>query len=245
MTEIPRRTVLARTVALAAGAVLASRGLSGAAYAAPKPPAPAELREAIRKARAQNDRVMAGIKSRNGWGMEKVADDQGNILTRPVPGTSLSVQTRMGEVAAVLVYVVQRFHYGIDSLREGDVVGWRKPGAVRKGLAESNQASGTAVQIRPNSYPSGTRGGLYPLEEVTIRDILAECEGVVRWGGDDDKPDESLFYIDVPPGDERLTKVAEKIWHWAYTPGQGSGVLVDPLQSQRRKAAEQLAGKQA
>lgn len=51
--------------------------------------------------------------------------------------------------------------------------------------------------------------------------------------------------IDVPPGDKRLTRVAEKIRLRAYTPGRGSGVLVDPLQPQRRKAAERLAGKQS
>ncbi|MFJ8440060.1 hypothetical protein [Kitasatospora griseola] len=70
---------------------------------------------------------------------------------------------------------------------------------MRRNLAESNQSSGTAVQIRPGSYPSGVRGGFYPLEVLTIRDILADCEGVVRWGGDDRVPDESLFYVDVAP----------------------------------------------
>ncbi|MFD7913764.1 hypothetical protein ACFV30_24085 [Streptomyces sp. NPDC059752] len=67
----------------------------------------------------------------------------------------------------------------------------------------------------------------------------------MRWGGDDPKPDESLFYIDVRPGDERLTKVAGKIWDWNYTPGQGSGVLVDTVQPQRRTSADRLAAQQS
>jgi hypothetical protein len=72
-----------------------------------------------------------------------------------------------------------------------------------------------------------------------------KCEGVARWGGDDRTPDESLFYIDVAPGDERLSKVVAKIRGWVYTPGKGSGVLVDTLEPQRRNAAKRLAGQQA
>ncbi|MFD8220796.1 hypothetical protein ACFV2U_45795 [Streptomyces sp. NPDC059697] len=68
---------------------------------------------------------------------------------------------------------------------------------------------------------------------------------MARLGGDDRTPDKSLFYIDVAPGDERLSKVAAKIRSRVYTPGKGSGVLVDTLEPQRRKAAKRLASQQA
>ncbi|WP_432176712.1 hypothetical protein [Streptomyces sp. Tue6028] len=246
--NLPRRTVLRRAVLMAAGATAGSQLLATPGYAAGRKPDPAKLREAVKKAQQRADErkahVLNGLRSKNGWEMEKVVDDRGNIYTRPVTGTPVDVQVRMGDVETVLVHVVRRFHYEIDSLRKGDVVGWRTPGSVRRGLAESNQASGTAVQIRPGSYPLGVRGGFYPLQELVIRDILADAEGVVRWGGDDRKPDESLFSIDVGPGDARLSAVAEKIRRWAETPGLGSGVLVDPLQPQRRKAAKRLAAQQ-
>ncbi|WKX12199.2 hypothetical protein [Streptomyces sp. NL15-2K] len=246
--NLPRRTVLRRALFITAGATLGSQLLATPGYAAGTDPDPEALRRAVRraqeKARAREARVLSGIQSKNGWEMEKVVDDRGNIYTRPAPGTPLDFQVRMGEVETVLVHVVTRFHYEIDALRKGEAVGWRKPGSVRKGLAETNLSSGTAVQIRPDSYPPGARGGFYPMEELVIRDILAECEGVVRWGGDDSRPNESLFYIDVPPGDERLTRVAEKIRGWTYTPGKGAGVLVDPLQPERRTAANRLAGQQ-
>ncbi len=244
--NISRRAALRRVAFVAAGVAVGSQALSFPAYAADKDPEPDKVREAVRRAQERNKRVLTGIPSKNGWEMEKTVDSHGHIYTRPVPATPLDgVQVRMAEVEAVLVHVVRRFHYEIDALRKGEVVGWHTPGSVRKGLAESNLASGTAVRIRPGSYPFGARGGFYPMEELVVRDILAECEGVVRWGGDDSKPDESLFYIDVPPGDERLIRVAEKIRGWAYTPGKGVGVLVDPLQPQRRKAAERLAGQQS
>ncbi|WP_411069538.1 hypothetical protein [Streptomyces sp. cmx-4-25] len=246
--DINRRAVLRRAAFMAVGVAAASQALSLPAFAAGRAPAPDldKIREKLRKAQERNKRVLTGVPSKNGWEMEKTADDRGHIYTRPVPGTPLDgVQMRMAEVETVLVHVVTRFHYEIDALRAGEVVGWREPGSVRKSLAESNLASGTAVQIRPGSYPSGTRGGFFPLEELVIRDILADCDGVVRWGGDDATPDESLFSIDVPPGDNRLVKVAAKIRGWSHTPGKGSGVLVDPQQPHRRASAKRLAAQQS
>lgn len=244
--DISRRAVLRRAAFVAVGVAAASQALSLPAFAAGRAPDPDKVREEIRKAQERNKRVLTGIPSKNGWEMEKTADDHGHIYTRPVPGTPLDgVRMRMADVETVLVHVVTRFHYEIDALRAGEVVGWRSPGSVRKGLAESNLASGTAVQIRPGSYPAGARGGFFPLEELVIRDILADCDGVVRWGGDDAKPDESLFSIDVPPGDDRLAEAAAKIRGWNHTPGKGSGVLVDPLQPQRLASAERLASRQS
>ncbi|MEV0924287.1 hypothetical protein AB0I99_04000 [Streptomyces spongiicola] len=244
--NISRRAALRRVAFVVTGTALGSQALSLPAQAAGNGPEPDRFRKEIRRMQERNERVMTGLASKNGWEMEKVADAHGHIYTRPVPGTPLDgVQMRMAEVETVLMHVISRFHYEIDALRKGDVVGWRKPGSVRKGIAESNLASGTAVQIRPGSYPSGARGGFYPMEEFVVRDILAECEGVVRWGGDDNRPDESLFYIDVPPDDERLAKVAAKIRDWNYTPGRGSGVLVDHLQPDRRKDAKRLAASQS
>ncbi|MFE1189326.1 hypothetical protein [[Kitasatospora] papulosa] len=244
--NISRRTALRRAAFVAAAAAVGSQVLAAPARAADRAPDPETLRKEIAAAQERNKRVLSGVPSKNGWEMEKLADDRGSVYIRPVPGTPLEgVRMRMGDVETVLVHVITRFHYEIDALRAGDVDGWRAPGSVRKGLAESNLASGTAVRIRPGSYPSGARGGFFPLQELVIRDILAECEGVVRWGGDDRKPDESLFSIDVPPGDERLKKAAARIRGWNHTPGLGAGSQVDPAQSQRRKAAERLAARQA
>ncbi|MFC9426773.1 hypothetical protein [Streptomyces sp. NPDC056987] len=244
-SHISRRAALSRVASIAVGITVGSHVLSLPAQAAGEDPNPDRVRQEIRKAQERNKRVLTGIPSKNGWEMEKTADDHGHIYTRPLPGLPLDgVRMRMGEVETVLIHVVSRFHYEINALRTGEVVGWRSPGSVRKGLAESNLASGTAVRIRPGFYPSGVRGGFYPLEELTLRDILADCEGVVRWGGDDRVPDESLFSIDVPPGDKRLTEVAAKIRGWTHTPGQGSGVIVDTRSPERRKAAERLAARQ-
>jgi hypothetical protein len=232
--------VLTRTAVITGAAIAASlpasQFLASPAYAAAvgKEPGPgtnplsAKVREAVRRAEARARRVMTGKPSRNGWEMERVADDGGNIFTRPVPGTPLAgIAVRMGDVETVLVHVVRRFHYEVEELRKGDVIGWRSPGKVRKGLPESNQASGTAVQIRPGAYPAGTRGGFYPQQRLVIEGILTELDGVIRWAGNDPKPDESLFYIAVRPNDPRLTTTAARIRRWNETPGRGAGVLTD------------------
>ncbi|WP_308013095.1 hypothetical protein [Streptomyces griseocarneus] len=173
----------------------------------------------------------------------------------PVPGTGVTVALRAGDVETVLVHVVRRFHYEVAALGEGQVVGHLDPARVRLSAPESNHASGTAVAIRPDWYPRGGRGGFFPLEMLVLRDILAECEGVVAWGGDHrGRPYEALFSIDVPPGDARLPRVAAKIRGWAARPAArtgtagsdtvGSGAAgtgpVDVLAPERRAAALRL-----
>ncbi|MFI0367614.1 hypothetical protein ACH35V_07020 [Actinomadura sp. 1N219] len=243
---LTRRAALQRAAFIAAGAAVGSQFLAGPGYASARNPELNKLREAVKRAeeraRQRKEHVSTGIPSKNGWEMEKVADDRGHIYTRPAPGTPIEVQVRMGEVETILVHVIRRFHYEVDTLLSNeDVVGWRAPHTVRRNLAESNQASGTAVQIRPGHYPASARGGFYPQQELVIRDILAELDGVVRWGGDDRKPDESLFYIDLKPGDPRLAKAAQEIRGWKDTPGMGAGSGIDITSPARRSTAKKLA----
>ncbi|MFB6636844.1 hypothetical protein ACFCYF_06265 [Streptomyces chartreusis] len=182
--------------------------------------------------------------SPNGWEIEERANDVSTVWTRRIPGTPCDVDVRLGDVATVLTHVVRRFHYEIDELRTGDLTGWRAPSRVRLDRPEGNQSSGTAVAIRPGSYPPGARGGFFPAELAVVRDILAECDGVVRWGGDDDRPYEALFSIDVPPDDERLTELVAKLRGWADDPGAGPGTPVDVTDKRRRRAAEALERRQ-
>ncbi|WP_326698139.1 hypothetical protein OG909_12790 [Streptomyces sp. NBC_01754] len=249
---ISRRALLGRTSALAGAAALAaipgSALLATPAYADSsysKTPTGEEITKAYRRFQRNKAQVRTDKSSTNGWEMEKTADGGGSIASRPVPGTPLAgVGVRTGDVETVLIHVVRRFHYEISELRRGDVIGWRSPGTVRKGLPEGNQASGTAVQIRPGFYPSGTKGGFFAQELVVLRDILAELDGVVRWGGDDRHADEALFYIDVEPGASQLTEVAQRIRAWNHTPGRGAGAPVDVQATGRRTASRSLEHRQ-
>jgi hypothetical protein len=184
-----------------------------------------------------------GGTSANGWPAQPGGEAGDAVRTIRVPGTDVSVAVLGGDVAVVLVHVIRRFHYEIDQLRHGEVGGHRAAG-VFPTRHETNHASGTAVDIRADWYPPGTRNGFFPHESDVIRDILADCEGVVRWGADLTPVDESHFQIDVAPDDARLRHVASKIRGWDSRPGAGAGVLVDPLTPARRKPALVLQRRQ-
>ncbi|MGR8007612.1 hypothetical protein [Streptomyces hypolithicus] len=248
-SPVSRRTILTRAAFIAAAAATVSlpgsQFLVTPAHAADQDPFSKAVRRAVARAKARNKRVLADARSANGWEIEKAADQDGSIFTRPVPGVPLAgVQVRLGGPEEALGHVIQRFHYEIDELREGDVIGWRAPDQVGKSRPESNQASGTAVQIRPGFYPAGAQGNFFPHQVVVIRDILAELNGVIRWGGDDRVPDESLFYIAVRANDPRLMKASGSIRTWRATPGLGAGTAIDVLNADRRKAAQTLESRQ-
>lgn len=190
-------------------------------------------------------KVQPGTRSPNGWLVNTAANKGGSVWTRPVAGTGFGVDVAIGDAETVLVHVIRRFHYEIDTLRPGEVVGFRAPGSVKHSDYEENHASGTAVDIRPGSYPRGVKGGFLPYQLAVVRDILAECDGVVRWGGDFSVPDESHFQIAIAPGDPRLRALVKKLRGWNGTPGAGAGVIRNPQDKKRLAAAEKLERAQA
>ncbi|GGQ85552.1 hypothetical protein [Couchioplanes azureus] len=145
----------------------------------------------------------------------------------------------------MLLHVARRFHYDVDELAAGEVAGHL--GAAADGTAAgAHFRSGTALALRPGSYPAGAGDNLYPQQVAMVRDILAECDGVVRWGGDDaSRPMEGAFFIAVPPGDARLERLAARIEGWADVPDRGAGVAVDPAAPDRLRAAAALRRVQA
>ncbi|MEU8822530.1 hypothetical protein [Streptomyces sp. NPDC048636] len=242
-TDLTRRRALTAAAGVTATASLAFTGLLATpAVAAPQHFRADRLKEALRRVEARRRRLLTGRPSANHWEMEKATDDGGDIATRPVAGTGLKVTVRMGDPETVLVHVIRRFHYEVDALglhgELNPVEGWVAPSAVRDSrLPEANQASGTAVVIRPDFYPPGVRGGFTVSQQLIIRDIIADTEGVVRWGGEDRRPYEGLFYLTVRPSDTRLERVAAKIRAWYETPGAGAGVIPDVTEPSRRRRA--------
>ncbi|MDQ0811024.1 hypothetical protein QFZ63_002738 [Streptomyces sp. B3I7] len=182
-------------------------------------------------------------RSANGWPVKDASGGSDGIAVHRVEGSNASVALLAGDVATVLLHVTRRFHYEIRTLGAGDVHGHTTDRSVRADQ-ESNHLSGTAVAICPDLYPAGARGGLFPHEVAVVRDILAECRAVVRWGGDDPHvPKEGHFQIDVPPGDAGLRKLADTVERWNRTPGEGAGA-VDAFTPSRLRAAKAMRARQ-
>ncbi|WP_329529831.1 hypothetical protein OG568_49085 (plasmid) [Streptomyces sp. NBC_01450] len=220
-TRPARRTVLNAGLGLAGGLTLWGVGVPSAS-AAPS----ADVRH------------WTGRKSANGWPVVPSAAEH------RIEGSPASLTALDGDVAAVLLYVARRFHYEVDSLGRDDVHGHTTQTSVAADY-ESNYLSGTAISIRPEMYPVGAEDRLFPQEVAVVRDILTECEGVVRWGGDDRRsPKQGHFQIDVPPGSATLKKVAGKFNGWDDKPGQGAGTPEDIFGKSRRTAAKRLADRQ-
>lgn len=175
--------------------------------------------------------------SQNGWPIVTAASDTA------IEGSIATMRVADGDARVILEHVARRFNYEIATLLPGDVAGHTTNRNVDVAY-ESNYLSGTAIAIRPGFYPVGVAGGYFAGELVVIRDILAECEGVVRWGGDEDVPKESHFQLDYGPKDRRVQEVAAKIASWAVSPGEGAGTVLDTLEPSRRQAARDLERRQ-
>ncbi|GAA0580099.1 hypothetical protein [Streptomyces crystallinus] len=229
-TGLGRRRFLVAGAGVAGGAALVAGGMPGTAVAAPAPAVPA-----VPAAPAAKE--WQGRTSANGWPVV------GTAPSHRVEGAGgVSFASLDGDVATVLTHVVRRYHYEIHTLGVHDLAGHTTGRAVAAPY-ESNYLSGTAVAIRPLLYPVRARDGFFPHELVVVRDILADLEGVVKWGGDLAVPKESHFQIDVRPGDSGLRRVAAKLRGWELKPGEGAGA-VDALAPGRLKAAKALAARQ-
>lgn len=219
---IDRRSVLVTGAAL--GATTALGAFSGTAHAADG--APSESRR------------WSGGTSANGWPVLEEAK------SFRIEGSGRSVRLADGDAAVILLNVARRFHYEIDQLRADDVAGHTTNRTVVQAY-ESNYLSGTALAIRPLAYPSGVKGGLYPHELVVVRDILAELDGVVAWGGDFDTPKESHFEIAYEPGHPRVKGVARTIRGWHEGPGDEGAGTIDAFDPERRRRSRAFARRAA
>jgi hypothetical protein len=191
-------------------------------------------------AAAPKARSWTGANTQNGWPVASGAD----VESYQVEGSDARVTLTHGAAATVLLHVVRRFHYEVGTLAGGDLRGHRTSRTTVAPFG-SNYLSGTAVAIRPGLYPVGSAGNFFPRELVVIRDILAECNGVVRWGGDDrSHPKEGHFQIDVPPGDAHLDRLVRTLQDWSTRPGRGAGNPADLQDSTRRSAAKAMQARQ-
>lgn len=160
--------------------------------------------------------------SQNGWRAGS-REDLG-IQTFTVPGTAVRIPLMPGPAATVLLYLLARFDKEVEDLDTRETSGYRpEDGSTVPddwGYAErnirgsettlSNHASGTAADTNATQHPLGVRGTFTPAQVTAIRRILADLDGVVRWGGDYvNRADEMHFEINA--GYDAVKRVADRI----------------------------------
>jgi len=130
--------------------------------------------------------------SQNGWTVDKTGALQDRTA---VHGVTFPNGVRRGDVATVLFYVAGRFHREVEPLHPGWCWGWFVK-VIEGSTSISNHASGTAIDLNAPNHPIARSGTFSGAKVKAIRRILADCDGVVRWGGDySGRKDEMHFEI--------------------------------------------------
>jgi len=154
--------------------------------------------------------------SYNGWTASPDPRAIGVVPMR-VGAAVFPAGVRGGDSATILAYVARRFHSEVEALYTPGCWGY----AYRQNRNASNlsvHAAGMAIDCNAPSHPNGVRGTFTNTQLGAIRRIVADCGGVVRWGGDfTGTPDEMHFEIIGTP--EQVARAADRL--------RGSGATID------------------
>lgn len=146
--------------------------------------------------------------SQNGFS----ANDRSVIASYTVPGTSLRIALRKGDVSVVLLEFLRRYHLEVEPLHNTpqDLWGYAERTIRGSSTTLSNHASGTAVDVRATAHPLGKRGTFTPAKLAALRRLLADFGPVLRWGGDYvSRPDE--MHIEINAGATTVKRLADGI----------------------------------
>lgn len=145
-------------------------------------------------------------RSQNGWAI----DASGALQDRtPIEGVDFPNGVLAGDVAVVFRYLIGRLHREVERIIPGACWGWFVK-TIEGSTTPSNHGSGTAVDFNATRHPMGARNTFSRAQQATIREILADLDGVVRWGGDyTGRPDDMHF--EIVKGAAAVRAVASKI----------------------------------
>jgi hypothetical protein len=154
--------------------------------------------------------------SENGWPASRNPDEIG-VKPFTVAGRSFPGGVKGGDVAAIMKYLVAQYHLRVESLYRGDTDkddwGWNyRP--IGGSSTLSNHSSGTAVDVNATTNQQGTGYSHTYAQVQTIRTILKECGGVVRWGGDFSRSDPMHFEICKTPAEVRRAVAYRRSLPW-------------------------------
>jgi Putative peptidoglycan binding domain/D-alanyl-D-alanine carboxypeptidase len=122
--------------------------------------------------------------SQNGWPASADRNAIGVDANFSAAGVKFPGGVKGGDVATVLGHVATQIHNRVEALVAGTCWGYAYRAVRGATTGLSNHASGTAIDINAPQHPLGATGTFSVSQVMTIRSILNECGGVVRWGGD-------------------------------------------------------------
>lgn len=129
--------------------------------------------------------------SQNGWPV--VPHDA--VTDRAVHGVEFPNGWLKGDVDVIFTHLIGRLHREVEPIHAGWCWGWHVKN-IEGSTSISNHASGTAIDYNAPAHPMGKRNTYSAADRAKIRAILADLDGVVRWGGDYvNRPDDMHFEI--------------------------------------------------
>ncbi|WP_263117872.1 M15 family metallopeptidase [Cellulomonas fimi] len=130
--------------------------------------------------------------SENGWPL--VVEAQ----LEPLAWLPNNARLLAGPVAQVLGYVARQFAARVEPITSTS--SFRPKATIGSGSTYSNHASGTALDMNGGRHPQGSKDTFTDPQVGAIRQILAECSGVLRWGGDYAMPITDEMHFEIRPG---------------------------------------------
>jgi hypothetical protein len=144
--------------------------------------------------------------SQNGY----VACDGSLIGKFTIPGSSITINLRKGDVSVVLLDFLGWYHKEIEPLRQKDTGGYNCRN-IAGSTKLSNHASGTAADVRWQDHVQGKRNAGFSSAEVSkINTKLKEYGGAIRWGNNySGTPD--AMHFEINQGVAAVKKQADRI----------------------------------
>lgn len=150
--------------------------------------------------------------SQNGW----LANDRGVIASYQLPGGKVAL--RAGDVSVVLLWCATEWHRRVEPLKWPGNWGYAERNIRGSSTTLSNHASGTAIDLNAPAHPLGVAASkTFTAKQITtILEIVAYCEGVVRWGGTYSRPDG--MHLEINAGAAAVKRIADKIRNQSSPP---------------------------
>lgn len=152
----------------------------------------------------------------NGWPVIEQQTDA-RLKVYAIPGCTRKLRIAT-DAAPILLWVASKFHKTVANLDKDPLAVWGYNHRIaRQSQSWSDHASGSAIDLRSDKFPIGTRR-MSPIQRINVRRILKTCNGLIIWGGDykDDKSADQMHFA-IAPG-----VTATQIQAWAKANNIGS-----------------------